>query len=173
MHAVKLTDEGIGNGYLTLKLMGGKSFRVYGGPYAERPETMRGVCMAKEHAHRPADVRVPTVDFGVPRREDLLIALDKVVDFLRRREQVYVGCMGGIGRTGTFLALLAKLFGEKEPIKYVREVYLAHAVETPMQEGLVETFTFPKKLQYKVMWLKAAGLIPFRESPLNHKPISI
>ena len=51
-----------------------------------------------------------------------------------------VGCLGGQGRTGLFLALLAKVWGIADPVKYVRRVYLRRAVETRDQEEWVADF---------------------------------
>ena len=48
--------------------------------------------------------------------------------------------MGGWGRTGLFLALIAKVCGEKDPVAYVREHYAPHAVETKDQQAYVESF---------------------------------
>jgi hypothetical protein len=149
----------IGNGSIMLSLRGGKFLRVYGGPYPKKPSRMRGVKMAQE-INLPCDVSVPTADFGVPSREDLLKGLNAVLGFLRDRDEVYVGCMGGIGRTGTFLALLLKLWGSERPVAHLRSIYLNHAVETRKQEELVEAFTFPFTMRVKVAWLKARGLLP-------------
>ena len=46
--------------------------------------------------------------------------------------------MGGIGRTGLFLAALAKLSGEKDPVAYVRKHYMPHAVETQQQQDFIK-----------------------------------
>ena len=44
--------------------------------------------------------------------------------------------MGGWGRTGLFLALLAKVCGVENPVTYVRENYSPRAVETTDQHRL-------------------------------------
>lgn len=55
--------------------------------------------------------------------------------------KVHCGCIGGHGRTGTFLAALAALSGEKDAIEYVRAHYCDKAVETPEQvDFLVKTY---------------------------------
>lgn len=54
---------------------------------------------------------------------------------------VHVGCIGGHGRTGVFLAALVSKLGEKDAIAYVRENYCNRAVETKEQvDWLVEHF---------------------------------
>lgn len=47
--------------------------------------------------------------------------------------KVHCGCIGGHGRTGTFLAALVSTFGEKDAITYVREHYCQKAVESSVQ----------------------------------------
>ena len=86
-------------------------------------------------------VDIPTVDFQTPDRQTLYRGLSKAIDLILAGEPVYVGCMGGKGRTGLFLAVLAKAFGVKKPVEYVREHYYAHAVETAEQYDFVKQFT--------------------------------
>lgn len=47
--------------------------------------------------------------------------------------KLHCGCIGGHGRTGTFLAALVSTFGEKDAIAYVREHYCKKAVESAVQ----------------------------------------
>lgn len=47
--------------------------------------------------------------------------------------KVHCGCIGGHGRTGTFLAALVSEFGEKDAIEYVRNNYCHKAVESAKQ----------------------------------------
>lgn len=47
--------------------------------------------------------------------------------------KVHCGCIGGHGRTGTFLAALVSEFGEADAIAYVRENYCQKAVESTVQ----------------------------------------
>ncbi|MEV6108970.1 protein-tyrosine phosphatase family protein [Streptomyces sp. NPDC051940] len=60
-------------------------------------------------------------------------------------ERVEFACAGGRGRTGTALACVAVLDGvpADEAVRYVRERYDRHAVETPWQRRYVERFTRP------------------------------
>lgn len=124
----------------SLKLPFGFSSRVvYGGPYYEKPDWMFGVKMASE-IENPSDLFIPTKDFGTPNRKDLIWTIPIIIEHIARGEDVYVGCMGGLGRTGTLLALLAKTMGVVEPIWYVRENYDQRAIETRDQEEFIDFF---------------------------------
>ncbi|UOX39992.1 hypothetical protein [Vibrio phage V-YDF132] len=49
-------------------------------------------------------------------------------------EKVYIGCIGGHGRTGLVLAALYyEMTGDKQAIKIVRETYCHRAVESQLQ----------------------------------------
>jgi hypothetical protein len=79
-------------------------------------------------------------DFGVP--DDpapVLAALGSLRDRARSGQRVEVGCLGGHGRTGTALAILAVLGGHPpaEAVAWVRASYCPEAVETPEQEAFV------------------------------------
>jgi hypothetical protein len=116
------------------------SREIYAGPYRDKPKGLFGVKLAQE-IPAPCDISVPIRDFGVPTDSaKLREALREVMKRLARREDVYVGCMGGKGRTGLFLALLIKALGKPDPIRYVRVNYDPHAVETKEQERYVEQF---------------------------------
>ncbi|QIN95302.1 tyrosine phosphatase family protein [Stenotrophomonas phage vB_SmaS_DLP_3] len=141
------------NGSLPLKLNDRQHFIVFGGPYKKKPDHMVGVKMAVE-IDRPFTIEVPTVDFQVPSMQDMEEGIDKAVTEILKGKQLYVGCMGGIGRTGLFLACLAKVFGEKDPVKYVRAEYLSHAVETIPQQKFVANFN-PKP--WTLRKIKIAG----------------
>lgn len=113
---------------------------VIGGPYAACPKDFYGVCLVERE---PAQYHVwlPIADFSVPKKpEDVEHAIKEVFHQLLLGREVYVGCMGGFGRTGLFLALLARAAGQADPIGYVRKNYTPRAVETPEQEQYVMTF---------------------------------
>jgi protein-tyrosine phosphatase len=95
--------------------------------------------MAQE-INRPFDVSVPTRDFSIPHLKDMNEGVKKVLKPLALGEPIYVGCMGGIGRTGLFLACLAKTLGEENPVRFVRKNYVSHAIETKDQEYFVQYF---------------------------------
>lgn len=121
----------------------GKNLKLYAGPYACKPEDYRlfGICldanMARIISH---DHFIDWPDFGVPQMKDLVEAVDLCLEVMMEGKAVYIGCLGGIGRTGTFLACLAKRAGKKDPIKSVRQIYLARAVETQEQAAFVDAF---------------------------------
>lgn len=78
-------------------------------------------------------------DFGVPDPTPTVAALQSVLDRARSGQQVEIGCLGGHGRTGTALACLAILAGEKpgDAVAWVRANYCSDAVETNAQEEWV------------------------------------
>ncbi len=57
-------------------------------------------------------------------------------------ERVEVACGGGVGRTGTALAVLAILAGlpREDAVSWVRRTYHRRAVETPWQRRWVQRF---------------------------------
>lgn len=81
--------------------------------------------------------RVRWPDFWVPLdRADALDALREALHRSRSGERVDVACLGAKGRTGTALAALAILDGGLDPaaaVRWVRDTYHPHAVETPWQ----------------------------------------
>lgn len=82
-------------------------------------------------------------DFGLP--TEPAVAVEQIRAAYRRAEggeRVEVGCIGGLGRTGTVLACMAILAGVRpsEAVAWVRTSYRPKAVETPEQEAWVEAF---------------------------------
>ena len=82
-------------------------------------------------------------DFGVPAAPER--AADQIARaYERAREgaRVEIGCVGGLGRTGTVLACMAVLAGvaAADAVAWVRRNYDRRAVETPAQEGWVAWF---------------------------------
>ncbi len=120
----------------------GKTLRIYAGPYAQRPDQcVYGVCldanMAREFDH---DYFMDWPDFGIPQMKDLDETVVHVMNILKQDRAVYVGCLGGIGRTGTFLACLVKYAGKPDAVQFVRGSYLKGAVETKAQEAFVDAY---------------------------------
>ena len=82
-------------------------------------------------------------DFGVP--ADPPTAATQIRDAFERAkhgERVEIGCVGGLGRTGTVLACMVVLTGSsaRDAIDWVRSAYNPHAIERPEQEAWVEWF---------------------------------
>lgn len=136
-------------GTLTVNLFGVFPVTLTGGPYHARPNGMRGIKMAKEiQAH--CDIDIPTPDFQCPPKASVeAAALTVAMTAIETGDQWYVGCMAGQGRTGLFLAGLAYLAGEDDPVRFVRANYYPHAVETVEQEKFVTSLdrdTFRRRL---------------------------
>ena len=82
-------------------------------------------------------------DFGLP--ADAEATADAICRTFRRAtrgERIEVGCIGGLGRTGTVLACMAILAGiaPEQAVDWVREHYDPAAVDTPDQEAWVLWF---------------------------------
>jgi atypical dual specificity phosphatase len=92
-------------------------------------------------------VHIPVPDFGIP--EDLESwsqGLKTAVEAAKSGTNVAVHCLAGIGRTGTFLACLAKEYlnmDGNQAIIWVRES-LPGAMENWQQEGFVSDFQLNK-----------------------------
>lgn len=78
-------------------------------------------------------------DFRLPADAD--DAVDALREAHRRAadQRVEIACAGGVGRTGTGLAVLARLAGVEadDAVAWVRRNYNPHAVETPWQRRWV------------------------------------
>lgn len=120
---------------------------IYGGPFRKFEKGTRrlvGIKMAEE-IDKPHDIAIDTEDFSIPSAEDLYEGMAQGLRLMARGNDLYVGCMGGTGRTGFLLGCFAKLMYDYEkvnvdPVKYVRATYKPHAIETPEQEHAVRTF---------------------------------
>lgn len=153
-------------GQLKLPVNKRQYFLVVGGPFRDCPSTMKGVKMAKEIQAECA-VDIPTVDFQVPDRKLMYRGMHKAMDLLLAGEPLYVGCMGGKGRTGLFLAVMAKAFGVKKPVEYVRANYYAHAVETEQQMKFVKQFTITPPMRRKLKKLRRWSWLKFWKTNLT------
>ena len=82
-------------------------------------------------------------DYGLPADTEVADrAIEGAFDRARSGERVEVGCVGGIGRTGTVLACMAILAGVAavDARAWVRANYRADAVETEPQHAFVLEF---------------------------------
>jgi len=120
---------------------------MHGGPYRNRYMTdldMMGFCLLEvpnSFTQQPGTFSMPIADFSVPADINRLnAALLRVYIEASEGRPVYVGCAGGIGRTGLFLSLVAKIHGIAFPILHVRAAYLGHAVETNQQEAFIDRY---------------------------------
>lgn len=127
---------------------------IFGGPFRNyEPGTRRlvGVKMAAEINH-PHEISIPTEDFSIPDVLDMQRGLEDAVRALYHGNDIYAGCMGGIGRTGLFMGCMAKLMddlGENigDPVAYVRSSYKLHAIETQEQQDFVRGFDTSSAVQ--------------------------
>jgi protein-tyrosine phosphatase len=110
---------------------------------------MFGVKMAEE-IEAPCNVDIPTRDYDTPSLKKLDAGLKRTVKAILAGKQVYIGCMGGMGRTGLFLAILAKAFGVEAPVEYVRKHYYKHAVETKEQYRFVREYQIPASIRLSI-----------------------
>lgn len=82
-------------------------------------------------------------DFGLPASPaDAALEIASAFDRARLGERLEVGCLGGLGRTGTVLACFAVLcgLGAESAIDWVRTRYDRRAIETAEQEQWVSWF---------------------------------
>lgn len=136
------------NGVMPLSLgwmFGKHDLKIWGGPFDNRAKIATigyAVCVRSERV--PAfgvNAHLPIRDFHVPDDDaEVQVVLKSTLKSLLQGDVVYVGCMAGLGRTGLFLALLAKAAGIEDPVGHVRSTYTSHAVETRDQERYVNDF---------------------------------
>jgi len=152
-------------------------FVIYGGSCSSPVITDADIYIGLCHSMRQTakrfpwevgeEVYFPIPDMGVPQDVDDFKAL---VGWTKSRIEfgfkVHVGCIGGHGRTGTLLAALVSLYGEKDAIQYVRQHYCPKAVETEVQvQFLVKHFGinpmdgYKEKKQRQPVSLGTGGII--------------
>lgn len=142
--------------------------QLWGGPYREYRsvpgiefDKVFRINMALE-IRMPAELVVPTKDYGVPLTHLFNFALLEAGRRLLRGETVFVGCGYGHGRTGTLIAALYKLNREVlyllrrgtfedwafyDPVLEARRGYRLEAIETPAQEAFVRGFDMRRLAQ--------------------------
>ena len=86
-----------------------------------------------------SDVLIEVPDFAAPTQAQLRDGLVATLRLMRDAPDlpVYVGCAAGLGRTGTFMAALARMAGIDDAVEWVRAQYDRRAVETAEQAAAV------------------------------------
>jgi protein-tyrosine phosphatase len=84
----------------------------------------------------PRHIEIEWPDYGIP-----MLTLGDwniLLGVIKGYKKVLVHCKGGVGRTGTALAILYGLSNECiDPVWHIREIYLGWAIETIRQEEYV------------------------------------
>jgi hypothetical protein len=153
----------------------GRDVEIFGGPYArgyeEDPKHFGIVLVENEpvnfvrgQAQKVAfDRHIPINDFSIPKQPipEIQAAIRDAIRASILGKHVYVGCMGGWGRTGLFLSLMTKTMGVSDPIHYVRKHYTPKAVETAEQEKYVIQFPV-EDLRWDIMtWTFQSFMAPW------------
>ena len=139
--------------FVTLPLLGAPR-RILGGSFNDFPGSAIGVCLeVRSRLAGLADVLIDVPDFAAPSQVMLLEGLVRTLWLLRDAPDlpVYVGCAAGLGRTGTFIAALARLAGIDDGVAWVRVNYDLRAVETVAQAAAVAA------LDVDAVWAANAG----------------
>ncbi len=156
----------------------GRLLSVYGGPYKMIPPDQSydmGVCLLEHEppaqtwrGMKPCNqLHMPIRDFSVPKVEQVEETLLKIAYAIGRGRKVYIGCMGGRGRTGLFMACLLKAAGVKDdPVGQARLRYSSHAVETKEQEAWVRDWNPSPRWRRKFNFRLAWGVLVGRLFPL-------
>lgn len=87
-------------------------------------------------------IHLPITDFNVPSQEALSVAIEAALDHTRAGHNLAVHCYAGYGRTGMFLACMARRalgMTAKTAIEWVR-TYIPTAIEVPEQVEVVKDF---------------------------------
>ncbi|MGI4991054.1 protein-tyrosine phosphatase family protein (plasmid) [Halobacteriovorax sp. GFR7] len=134
--------------YLELCNHAGDVMYVYGAPYATKPDDIAGVKMAAE-INLECTIDIPTRDFDVPDMETFSKGITQALEILVNKGEIFVGCMGGIGRTGLALAGICKLHDKlfhqtvRPAVDYrnhIRSKVHPHAIETKQQLDFIDSY---------------------------------
>jgi len=126
---------------------GDKLAILQAGPTRNKPPSHLLIRCASEipvdESHVFTDISVP--DFQTFNMNELEKKIPLIMHALEtgKPPNLYVGCAGGIGRTGTILSILAAHHPDMTPykaIEYIRTTYHPHACETREQEEQVRWY---------------------------------
>lgn len=141
-------------------IVGGKTYHVYGGS-ATRSEPCSSFdvfigldCGMQLTARRypwnkGVEFLYPITDMQAPSKADEFTELiGWVASQVLSGKKVFVGCIGGHGRTGTVLAALVKqMTGNADATEYVRQNYCKKAVESGAQVEFLAAYFGIKKVK--------------------------
>lgn len=85
----------------------------------------------------------PITDYGLPDVEQMKSILNWVQKKVKAKENILIHCVGGLGRSGTVMAVYAKVYLGKtgqEAIDFVRSIRGNEAVETQEQQDFVKNW---------------------------------
>lgn len=104
-----------------------------------------GIYMAGSWTPRSVAFHLGWQDFGLPTipDDDVRFIVDQGIEWARGGSIVEVGCVGGHGRTGSVLALMALSCGVNDPdkaIAWVRENYCTEAIEGDKQKWYIRKY---------------------------------
>lgn len=153
---------------------------IFGGPFRKFDSGVRrlkGVKMAEEIDH-PHHVSIPTEDFSIPDTKDMECGVISALKHVLEGNDLYVGCMGGIGRTGLFMGVLGKVLHDyridhpdeeitwvDDPVVWVRTHYKSHAIETEEQQHFVRNFNTENIIDWiESNWPISAAVLANRAS---------
>lgn len=92
---------------------------------------------------QPCSLYVGWQDFGTIKVSLLSEAVEWVLPFLRDRKSIIeIACIGGHGRTGTFVTalMIREGWAVTDAIEYIRGGYCPKAIEGPKQEELLQEY---------------------------------
>jgi protein-tyrosine phosphatase len=92
-------------------------------------------------------IYLPMPDFSVPEINALREAVNQAYEKAKSGYHVVVHCNAGIGRTGLFMACLAKRVLElpgEQAVEWVRQ-YIPHALESPVQIKMAHEFSIERQ----------------------------
>lgn len=140
-------------------VMGGKTYLIYGGSCIHPKEKDMDVFIGLDSGmsrtsrqypwHEGVEFLYPIIDRKTPSNlPEFKKMLDFITESLVDGKKVFVGCIGGHGRTGIVLSALVQLMSQNEDaITYVRENYCKKVVETKEQVDWLHEHFGIKKVQ--------------------------
>jgi hypothetical protein len=92
----------------------------------------------------PASLYIGWPDFGVIELNMLSEAVEWALPYLHNKDSIIeIACMGGHGRTGTFVAalMIREGWAVVDTMAYIRGGYCTKAIESPAQEDLLTAYS--------------------------------